>query len=145
MTVRPELPLHKARSEVAKLALEGIRVIDFTHFIAGPTCTLVLADFGAEVIKIENPARGDDLRAMRKFQLAGEGGPFHWANRNKQSIGLDLSLSEGSDVARRLIATAAIVVENFSAGVMERLGLDYAGVSSDNPQLIYCSISGFRT
>jgi crotonobetainyl-CoA:carnitine CoA-transferase CaiB-like acyl-CoA transferase len=72
MIVRPELPLHKARSERAQLALGGVRVIDFSHFVAGPTCTLVLADFGAEVIKIENPARGDDLRAMRTLQFAGQ-------------------------------------------------------------------------
>jgi len=143
MTARFELPPHQPRPETAKLALSGVRVIDFTHFIAGPVCTLILADFGAEVIKIENAARGDDMRAMRTFQLAGEGGPFLWANRNKQSVGLDLSLPEGREIARRLIAEADIVVENFSAGVMERLGLDYASVSAANPRLIYCSISAF--
>jgi crotonobetainyl-CoA:carnitine CoA-transferase CaiB-like acyl-CoA transferase len=143
MTARIELPPHQPRSEAAKLALDGIRVIDFTHFIAGPVCTLILADFGAEVIKIENAARGDDIRAMRTFQLAGEGGPFLWANRNKQSVGLDLSLPKRREVARRLITEADIVVENFSAGVMERLGLDYASVSAGNSRLIYCSISAF--
>ncbi len=143
MTARFELPPHQPRPEAAKLALEGVRVIDFTHFIAGPVCTLILADFGAEVIKIENAARGDDMRAMRTFQLSGEGGPFLWANRNKQSVGLDLSLPAGREIARLLIAEADIVVENFSAGVMERLGLDYASVSAGNPRLIYCSISAF--
>ena len=143
MTARFELPPHQPRPEAAKLALAGIRVIDFTHFIAGPVCTLILADFGAEVIKIENAARGDDMRAMRTFQLGGEGGPFLWANRNKQSVGLDLSLPEGREIARLLIAEADIVVENFSAGVMDRLGLDYASVSAGNPRLIYCSISAF--
>jgi crotonobetainyl-CoA:carnitine CoA-transferase CaiB-like acyl-CoA transferase len=143
MTLRVELPSHRPRPEAAKLALDGIRVIDFTHFISGPVCTLILADFGAEVIKIENATRGDDLRAMQAIQLAGEGGPFLWANRNKQSVGIDLTLQEGREIARRLIATADIVVENFSAGVMERLGLDYASVSAGNPRLIYCSISAF--
>jgi formyl-CoA transferase len=143
MTARLELPLHQPRPETAKLALNGVRVIDFTHFIAGPVCTLILADFGAEVIKIENAARGDDMRAFRTFEIAGEAGPFLWANRNKQSVGLDLALQEGREIARRLIASADIVVENFSAGVMERLGLDYASVTADNPRLIYCSISAF--
>jgi formyl-CoA transferase len=143
MTARAELPPYRPRPATAKLALEGIRVIDFTHFVAGPLCTMTLADFGAEVIKIENAARGDDFRAQRMSELAGEGGPFLWANRNKQGIGLDLSLAEGRDVARRLIAGADIVVENFSPGVMDRLGLDYASVSADNPGLIYCSITAF--
>ncbi len=143
MTARLELPPHRPRPEAAKLALEGVRVVDFTHFIAGPVCTLILADFGAEVIKIENAARGDDMRAFRTFEIAGEAGPFLWANRNKQSVGLDLALQEGREIARRLIAGADIVVENFSAGVMERLGLDYANVAADNPRLIYCSISAF--
>jgi formyl-CoA transferase len=143
MTNFQELPPHRPRPEAAKLALDGVRVIDFSHFIAGPVCTLILADFGAEVIKIENAARGDDMRALGTARLGGEGGPFLWANRNKESVGLDLSLPEGREIARRLIATADVVVENFSAGVMDRLGLDYATVSSDNPRLIYCSISAF--
>ncbi len=124
MTARLELPPHRPRPEAAKLALEGVRVVDFTHFIAGPVCTLILADFGAEVIKIENAARGDDMRAFRTFEIAGEAGPFLWANRNKQSVGLDLALQEGREIARRLIA-------------------DYASVAADNPRLIYCSISAF--
>jgi crotonobetainyl-CoA:carnitine CoA-transferase CaiB-like acyl-CoA transferase len=143
MTVRFELPPHQPRPQAAKLALGGLRVVDFSHFIAGPTCTLILADFGAKVIKIENAARGDDMRAMGTARLGGEGGPFLWANRNKESVALDLSLPEGREIARQLIATADIVVENFSPGVMERLGLDYATVSSNNPRLIYCSISAF--
>src|SRR5882757_7355021 len=143
MTNFQELPPHRPRPEAAKLALDGVRVIDFSHFIAGPVCTLILADFGAEVIKIENAARGDDMRALGTARLGGEGGPFLWANRNKESVGLDLSLPEGREIARRLIATADVVVENFSAGVMERLGLDYASVSARNPRLIYCSISAF--
>jgi len=143
MTARHPLPPHQPRPEGAKLALSGVRVIDFSHFIAGPTASMILADFGAEVIKIENAARGDDMRQGAGPRIGGEGGAFLWANRNKQSLGLDLSVSEGREVARRLIAMADIVVENFSAGVMERLGLDYPSVSQDNPRLIYCSISAF--
>jgi len=143
MTARFELPPHQPRPETAKLALSGVRVIDFTHFIAGPVCTLILADFGAEVIKIENAARGDDMRAMRTFQLAGEGGPFLWANRNKQSVGLDLSLPEGREIARRLITEADIVVENFGPGVMQKRGLDYDSLKPINPRLIMASLSAF--
>jgi crotonobetainyl-CoA:carnitine CoA-transferase CaiB-like acyl-CoA transferase len=138
-----ELPAHQPRPEGAKLALSGIRVIDFSHFIAGPTASLILADFGAEVIKIENATRGDDMRQMGTARLGGEGGSFLWANRNKQSVGLDLSVPKGREIARELIAKADIVLENFSTGVMDRLGLDYATVSRDNPKLIYCSISAF--
>jgi crotonobetainyl-CoA:carnitine CoA-transferase CaiB-like acyl-CoA transferase len=90
-----ELPAHQPRPEGAKLALSGIRVIDFSHFIAGPTASLILADFGAEVIKIENATRGDDMRPMGTARVGGEGGPFLWANRNKQSVGLDLSVPKG--------------------------------------------------
>lgn len=143
MTARPQLPPHQSRPEGAKLALSGVRVIDFSHFIAGPTASMILADFGAEVIKVENASRGDDMRQAAGPRIGGEGGAFLWANRNKQSIGLDLSVPEGRDIARRLIAVADIVVENFSSGVMERLGLDYPSVSQDNPRLIYCSISAF--
>jgi crotonobetainyl-CoA:carnitine CoA-transferase CaiB-like acyl-CoA transferase len=90
------LPAPRPRPVGAQLALGGIRVVDFTHFVSGPVSTLILADFGAEVIKIENADRGDDFRAMRQANLAGEGGPFLWANRNKQSVGLDLSRPEGA-------------------------------------------------
>ena len=143
MTARHQLPPHQPRPEGAKLALSGVRIIDFSHFIAGPTASMILADFGAEVIKIENAARGDDMRQGAGPRIGGEGGAFLWANRNKQSIGLDLSVPEGREVARQLIAKADIVVENFSSGVMERLGLDYPSVLQDNPRLIYCLISAF--
>ncbi len=144
MVAIADLPHHRPRPADAKTALGGMRVIDFTHFLAGPMCTLILADFGAEVIKIENADRGDDFRGMKmSAEVGGEGGPFLFANRNKRSVGLDLSRPEGREVVRGLIAGADIVVENFSAGVMKRLGLDYPTVSVTNPGLIYCSIGAY--
>ncbi len=124
-------------------ALDGLRVVDFSHFIAGPFCTMLLADLGAEVIKIENAANGDDFRRLGP-QLGGQGAPFLWTNRNKLGLALDLSAGAAREVARELIATADVVVENFSAGVMQRFGLDYASLAASNPQLIYCSVSAFR-
>lgn len=140
---RPELPPHIARPAGAPLALEGLRVIDFTRMLSGPYSTQQLADFGAEIIKIETPGTGDDSRNYTTTHLAGECAFFLATNRNKKSVTLDLKTAAGRDVARRLIASADIVMENFTNGVMERFGLDYATVSKDHPRLIYCSISGF--
>src|SRR5437868_8772091 len=106
-------------------ALAGIRVVDFSHFVAGPFCTMLLGDLGAEVIKIENAARGDDMRRIGPQVAPGQSAPFLWANRNKQGLALDLAKESGREIARALIANADIVVENFSAGVMRRFGLDY--------------------
>jgi formyl-CoA transferase len=125
-------------------ALSGIRVVDFTHFIAGPFCTMLLGDLGAEVIKIENAARGDDMRRIGPQVAPGQSAPFLWTNRNKQGLALDLANEQGRMVARALIAHADIVVENFSAGVMQRFGLDYETVGAGHPRLIYCTISAFR-
>lgn len=124
-------------------ALDGIRVVDFTRVIAGPLCTQILGDFGAEVLKIEHPQGGDDTRGYRPPDVDGES-PFFFAyNRNKKSLALDLSKPEAREVARQLIATADVVVENFSTGVMQRFGLDYEAVKAGNPRLIYCSVSGY--
>jgi crotonobetainyl-CoA:carnitine CoA-transferase CaiB-like acyl-CoA transferase len=125
-------------------ALAGIRVVDFSHFVAGPFCTMLLGDLGAEVIKIENAARGDDMRRIGPQVAPGQSAPFLWTNRNKQGMALDLANEAGREVAKALIAHADIVVENFSAGVMRRFGLDYDTVSPDLPRLIYCTISAFR-
>jgi crotonobetainyl-CoA:carnitine CoA-transferase CaiB-like acyl-CoA transferase len=125
-------------------ALAGIRVVDFSHFVAGPFCTVLLGDLGAEVIKIENAARGDDMRRIGPQVAPGQSAPFLWTNRNKQGLALDLANEAGREVARALIANADIVVENFSAGVMHRFGLDYETVGPDLPRLIYCTISAFR-
>lgn len=140
---RPELPPYRPRPANAPLALEGLRVVDFTRMLSGPYSTQQLADFGAEVIKIEAPVTGDDSRHYTTTSLAGECAFFLSTNRNKKSITLDLKSDAGREVALALIASADIVMENFTNGVMERLGLDYASVSAGNPRLIYCSISGY--
>jgi formyl-CoA transferase len=123
--------------------LDGLLVVDFTRVVAGPACTQTLADFGAEVIKIENPDGGDDTRSYEHADLAGESAAFVSLNRNKRDITLDLTKPEAREVARALIARADVVVENFSSGVMKKYGLDYAAVESSNPRLIYCSISAY--
>ncbi|HUN97635.1 MAG TPA: CoA transferase, partial [Bradyrhizobium sp.] len=128
----------------APKALDGIRVVDFSHFIAGPFATMILADMGAEVIKIEAPGRGDDLRRYPPMHAdLKHGAPFLWTNRNKRSVALDLKLPEGVEIARELIATADVVVENFSTGVMERFGLDYESCRKLKPEIIYCSVSAY--
>ncbi|MBR8428841.1 MULTISPECIES: CaiB/BaiF CoA transferase family protein [Burkholderia] len=140
-----EFPEHEPRPANAPKALAGIRVVDFTHFIAGPFATMMLADMGAEVIKIEAPGRGDEFRYYPPAhpEDASIGGPYLWANRNKRSIALDLKSAEGRRIARELVATADIVAENFSTGVMERLGLSYEACRELNPQVIYCSVSAY--
>ena len=121
-----------------KLPFEGIRVVEFTHMVMGPTCGMVLADLGAEVIKVE-PIAGDNTR-----RLIGSGaGFFPMFNRNKKSIALDLQTSEGKEAALKLVATADIVSENFKPGTMAKLGLDYETLSKLNDRLIYISHKGF--
>ncbi|NEV02060.1 CaiB/BaiF CoA transferase family protein [Bradyrhizobium uaiense] len=139
-----DFPEHTPRPAGARKALEGIRVIDFSHFIAGPFATMILADLGAEVIKIEAPGRGDDLRRYPPVHPdLRHGAPFLWTNRNKRSVALDLKSTEGLKLARELIATADVVVENFSASVMARLGLDYESCRKIKPEIIYCSVSAY--
>jgi crotonobetainyl-CoA:carnitine CoA-transferase CaiB-like acyl-CoA transferase len=140
-----EFPPHTPRPAGAPTALAGLRVIDFTHFIAGPFATMILADMGADVIKIEPPARGDELRYYPPVvaPFTEQGAPFFWANRNKRSLALDLKQPEALAVARELIAGADVVVENFSSGVMARFGLDDASCRALNPRLVYCSVSAY--
>jgi crotonobetainyl-CoA:carnitine CoA-transferase CaiB-like acyl-CoA transferase len=126
----------------AETPLTDLCVVDFTHFIAGPFCTMILADFGAEVIKIEAPDGGDGFRQYPPFR-DGEGAPYLWTNRNKESVALDLKTAAGRDVALALMEKADVVVENFSTGVMQRLGLDYETVKARNPRVVYCSISAY--
>ena len=125
-------------NRLKKLPLEGLRVVEFTHMVMGPTCGMVLADMGAEVIKVE-PIEGDRTRHL----LGSGAGFFPMFNRNKKSIQLNLQNPEGAAVARRLCATADVVAENFKPGSMVKYGLDYASLSAHNPRLIYASLKGF--
>ena len=130
--------------ENAEGPLKGLRVVDFTHFIAGPFCSMTLADMGAEVIKVEAPGG----EAFRKYgtprpELGNQGAAFLWANRNKKGIVLDLKCADGAAVARDLVRTADVVIENFSAGVMNRFGLGDATLRQEQPDLIYCAISAY--
>lgn len=121
--------------------LAGIRVLDFTRVLSGPYCTALLADLGANVVKIES-ASGDDYRHIGPFR-DGESALFQLVNRNKQSVVVDLKDAEGLALVIRLAARADVVVENFRPGVATRLGIDYAALAAANPGLIYASISGF--
>src|SRR5246500_4700172 len=143
MTARLPLPDRTPREKSAPTALDGLLVVDFTRVVAGPACTQTLADFGAEVIKIENPDGGDDTRHYEHAALAGESAAFISLNRGKRGITLDLTKPEACDVARELMARADVVVENFSSSVMKKYGLDYAAVAPANPRLVYCSISAY--
>jgi crotonobetainyl-CoA:carnitine CoA-transferase CaiB-like acyl-CoA transferase len=130
-------------SDVKRGPLSGIRVIDFSRVLAGPYCTMLLADMGADVIKIEQPGKGDDTRAWGPPYLGTESGYYLAVNRNKRGIALDLKSDEGRAIALDLIRQADVVVENFRVGVMERLGLGYEQLREIKPDVIYCSISGF--
>ena len=124
------------------LPLDGVRVVEFTHMVMGPACGMVLADLGAEVIKVEPVGHGHAGDATR--QLIGSGaGFFPMFNRNKKSLALDLQTAHGKEAVLRLIATADIVSENFKPGTMQKLGLDYASLKALNPRLIYISHKGF--
>ena len=122
-------------------ALNGLTVLDFTQVFAGPICTLMLADLGADVVKVESPA-GDLSRGLAPW-VEGESIPFLSVNRNKRGIVLDLKRPEDVQAARELAARADVVVESFRPGVMQRLGLGYEALSADNPLLVYCSISAY--
>lgn len=125
------------------MPLSGIRVIDLGRHLAGPTAAMWLGDLGADVIKIENPGKGEDARSSGPPFYNGESAFFLAANRNKRSLALDLKRPEGQAVFRRLAATADVVVENFRPGVMEALGIGYDTIAETNPGVIYCSISGY--
>ena len=122
----------------AALPLAGIRVLDFGHTVMGPSCGLVLADLGADVIRIEPPG-GDRTRRLPGFAI----GFFGSFNRNKRSIGIDLKQAEGRDIVRRLMADADVVIENFAPGVMERLGRGREDARAVNPGLVYCALKGY--
>src|SRR5579863_3815736 len=123
--------------------LAGIRVIDLTRVLAGPFCTMNLADLGAEVIKIEVPGRGDDSRGFAPMLPGGDSGYFYSVNRGKKSVTIDLRTKEGADLLIALANKSDVVVENFSPGTMERFGVGYRQLAALNPKIILCSISGF--
>src|SRR4029453_16485250 len=123
--------------------LAGLKVIDLTHVMAGPTCTLMLAEMGAEVIKIEKIPGGDDSRRSVPPKVGDEAASFLMMNRNKRGMALDLKTEGGRAILRRLIASADVFVENFAPGSLERLGFSYEDLKKDFPGLIYCSLSGF--
>jgi crotonobetainyl-CoA:carnitine CoA-transferase CaiB-like acyl-CoA transferase len=123
--------------------LAGLKVIELAHIMAGPVCGLMLADMGASVVKVEKVPGGDDSRRFVPPALAGESAAFMMVNRNKRGIALDLKTSEGKAVLRRLLADADVLIENYRADTMERLGFGYDILKKHNPGLIYCSLSGF--
>lgn len=123
-------------------SLEGIKVLDFSRVLAGPYCTMLLADMGAEVIKVEKPKTGDDTRQFGPFQN-GESAYFMFLNRGKKSIEVDLKEEDDRNKLMELIKDVDVIVENFRPGVMKRLGLDYETLKCVNERLVYCSISGF--
>ncbi len=123
----------------AGLALDGIRVVEFSHMVMGPACGLVLADLGAEVIKVEPAGKGDPTRYLKSTGA----GFFASFNRNKKSVTIDLATPEGLATARRLAATADVFLENFRPGALAAKGLDYDTLAKENPRLVYCSLKGF--
>jgi len=131
-------------------ALDGIRVLDLSRILAGPTAAQLLGDFGAEVIKIERPGKGDDARRLGGAVLrAQDGSPTDFApmyvcaNRNKKSMCVDFTKPEGADIVRRLACWADVLIENYKVGDLQRYGLDYRSLAPLNPRLVYCSVTGF--
>ena len=130
--------------------LHGLRIFDLTRILAGPTCTQILGDLGADVVKVEQPGKGDDTRRFAPPYLrdgagkeTGESAYFASSNRNKRSLTLDLANPEGQDLAKRLIAKSDVLVENFKTGGLKKYGLGYEQLKDQSPGLIYCSITGF--
>ena len=123
--------------------LQGVKVVDFTQFEAGTTCTEVLAWFGAEVVKIENPGRGDPGRRLRAGKPDDDPWYFHQFNVNKKSLTINLKSPKGLELVKDMIRQADIVAENMAPGTIERLGLDYDTINAINPRIIYCQIKGF--
>lgn len=123
--------------------LEGVRVLDFTRVLAGPYCTMMLGDYGADVIKIERPGFGDDTRGWAPPFVGGESVYFLTINRNKRSVAIDLRTSAGRELALDLARASDVVVENFRPGTMQKLGLSYEDIKPVSPGVVYCSMSGF--
>ena len=122
--------------------LDGVKVVDLTQYLSGPTVTRLMAEMGADIVKIEQPPYGDPIRGLA-MMTDGRSGYFVQQNRGKKSVCVDMNTQEGRDVLDRIIAEADVLVENYGPGVLERRGLDYASIAEKHPRLIYASISGF--
>jgi crotonobetainyl-CoA:carnitine CoA-transferase CaiB-like acyl-CoA transferase len=125
------------------LPLEGVRVLDLSRVLAGPYATMMLADLGADVLKVEHPERGDDTRHWGPPFAGGESAYFLSVNRNKRSVGVDLKDPDGLEKVKKLATSADVLIENMRRGALEKLGLGYEGLKEVNPGLVYCSITGF--
>lgn len=127
------------------LPLDGVKVLDLTQIMAGPFCTMLLADMGADVVKVEKPAGGDDTRRMGPPFVNGESAAFLGINRNKRSVVVDLKAEEGVELVRRMAADSDVFIQNFRPGSLDRMGLGYDQLKAVNSALVYCTISGFGT
>jgi crotonobetainyl-CoA:carnitine CoA-transferase CaiB-like acyl-CoA transferase len=128
---------------MSDLLLTDVRILDLSRVLAGPYCTMVLADYGADVIKVEEPGAGDGTRAWGPPWVGDQSAYFLAANRNKRSITVDLKTSEGRQIIHELAAHADVVIENFKVGGAAKLGIDYVSLAVLNPRLVYCSITGY--
>ena len=124
-------------------SLEGITVIDCSQILAGPFCSMLLADHGARVIKVEKPNGGDDVRGWGPPFIGDDSSAFVQLNRNKESISLDIKEKSGKEILKKLIKTADVLIENSRVGTMDKLGFGYNDVKKKNSKIIYCSITGF--
>lgn len=129
--------------EGKKKPLEGIKVLDLSRVLAGPYCTMMLGDLGADVIKVERPGEGDETREWGPPDAAGESAYYLCVNRNKRGITVDLKAPEGREIIKKLAARSDIIIENYKVGTLARLGLGYEDIKKINPGIIYCSITGF--
>ncbi|SEB22371.1 CaiB/BaiF CoA-transferase family protein [Variovorax sp. YR216] len=140
-----EAARHASNKPPVRLPLEGVRVLDLSRVLAGPMCAQALGDLGAEVIKIEHPGRGDDTRDWGLRVGSRNTAYFNSANRNKQSVGIDLQKPEGQRIARMLAEKSDVLIQNFKFGGIDRMGLGYQELKALNPGLVYCSIAGYRS
>ena len=134
---------HEVTEEAEMLPLQGIRILEVSRLVAGAYCSMILADLGAEVIKVEQPGVGDDTRQLGPPFINGESAYFFSLNRNKMSLTLDLKKEKAKEIFRELAKQSDVVIENFRPGIMEKLGLGYQDLQKIRPDLIYCSITGF--
>src|SRR3989442_4775179 len=138
----PEPSPSRGRELNAEMPLHGIRILDLTRLLPGAFCTMLLADMGADVVKIEEPGTGDYMRWTPPL-IAGQSALFNALNRNKRSVTLNLKAGEGRDVLLKLVDAAAVLVEGNRPGVMDRLGVGWEALSARNPKLVMCSITGY--